>query len=88
MQQDDPQAKNNHQQWYFASKIVLIYCENSKQGKVSTYNFGTKLFSIFSWRFLRSNTLEQFKFKLEKIIGIQKPTVKFMIFFLITEGFI
>jgi len=28
MQQDDPQAKNNHQQWYFVSKIVLIYCEN------------------------------------------------------------
>ena len=28
MQQDDPQAKNNHQQWYFVSKIVLTYCEN------------------------------------------------------------
>ena len=28
MQQDDPQAKNNQQQWYFASKIVLTYCEN------------------------------------------------------------
>ena len=26
----------------------------------------------YFWRFLRSNTLEQFKFKLEKIIGIYK----------------
>ena len=31
-------------------------------------------FLTCSWRFLRSNTLEQFK--LEKIIGIQKPTGK------------
>ena len=50
MQQDDPQAKNNQQQWYFASKIVLTYCENFLrsleqfiQGKVGTI-FGTKLF--------------------------------------------
>ena len=28
MQQGDPQAKNNQQQWYFVSKIVLTYCEN------------------------------------------------------------
>ena len=28
MQQDDPQAKNNQQQWYFVSKIGLTYCEN------------------------------------------------------------
>ena len=46
------------------------------------------VFLTCSWRIIRSNTLEQFKFKLEKIIGIQKPTEKFMIFFLITEGFI
>ena len=30
----------------------------------------------YSWRFLRSNTIEQLKFKLEKIIWIQKPTGK------------
>ena len=30
----------------------------------------------YSWRFLRSNTLEQLKFKLDKIIWIQKPTGK------------
>ena len=28
------------------------------------------------WMFLRSNTLEQYRFKLKKIIGIQKPTGK------------
>ena len=28
MQQGDPQAKNNQQQWYFVSEIVLTYCEN------------------------------------------------------------
>ena len=31
---------------------------------------GTECFSTFSWRFLRSNKLEQLEFKLEKIIGI------------------
>ena len=34
-------------------------------------------FLTCSWRFLRSNTLEQLEFKLEKVIGIQKPTGKF-----------
>ena len=30
MQQDDLQAKNNQQQWYFVSKIVLPFCEKKK----------------------------------------------------------
>ena len=34
------------------------------------------LFLTYSWRFLRSNTLEQVEFKVEKIIDIQKPTEK------------
>ena len=50
MQQDDPQAKNNQQQWYFASKIVLTYCENFlrsleqfiRTGK-GRYNFWNKI---------------------------------------------
>ena len=33
-------------------------------------------FSTCSWKYLRSNILEQLKFKLEKIIGIQKPIGK------------
>ena len=33
-------------------------------------------FSTCSWRFLRSNSLEQFKFKSKKIIGVQKSTGK------------
>ena len=33
-------------------------------------------FLTYSWRFLRSNELEQLQFKLEKIIGIQKHAGK------------
>ena len=52
--------------WYFVSKNVLKYCERSKQFLKQTC----------SWSLLRSNILEQFKFELEKIIGIQKSTGK------------
>ena len=37
----------------------------------------TECFLTCSWRFLISNKLEQFKFKLEKIIGIKKHAGKF-----------
>ena len=41
MQQGDPQAKNNQQQWYFVSKIVLTYCENFfKISRASSLDFG------------------------------------------------
>ena len=43
--------------WYFVTKIGLTYCEKNA-------------FLTCSWRFLRYNKLEQFEFKLEKIIGI------------------
>ena len=35
------------------------------------------VFLTCSWRFLRSNKLEQLEFKLEEIIGIQKHQEKF-----------
>ena len=59
--------------WYFVSKTVLTYCE--KRSLV--------LQDLRQQRFLRSNTLEQFKFNLEKIIGIYKPKEKLekMIFY-------
>ena len=36
----------------------------------------TNAFLTYSWRFLRSNKLEQLGFKLEKIIWILKPAGK------------
>ena len=62
-------------QWYFVSKIVLTYCEKKLFQFIRTmYVFDQFLkqnaFLTCSWRFLRSNTLEQLEFKLEKIIGI------------------
>ena len=44
---------------------------------VGQNNFGNKIPFITCFRLhLRSNTLEQFQIKLEKIIGIQKPAGK------------
>ena len=39
-------------------------------------NFWNRMFLTCSWRFLRSNTLEQLEFKLEKIIGVSKSKLK------------
>ena len=45
-------------------------------GERSDQFFKQNFFFTCSWRFLRSNLLEQLKFKLEKIIGIQKSAGK------------
>ena len=43
-----------------------IYSNSERSDLYSEKN----AFLIYSWRFLRSDTLEQLEFKLEKIIGI------------------
>ena len=58
----------------FEITITTIYSNIERSEQLLKQN----VFLTCSWRFLRSlcNTLEQFKFKLEKIIGIKKPAGK------------
>ena len=69
-------------EWYFNTKIVLTRCEKKYSSDFditkSIYSNSERseqflvktCFLSCSWRFLRSNRLEQSEFKLEKFIGI------------------
>ena len=59
-------------QWYFFPKIVLTYCEiprtiysNSERSEQFVKQ------NVCSWRFFRSNILEQLDFIFEKILGFR-----------------
>ena len=55
-------VENLQKFWDYSNNLL-------KQWKVRII-FGNKIFFNFSWRFLRSNKLEQLEFELEKNIGI------------------
>ena len=72
--------------WYFVTKIVLTYCEKNcssdREKKIKLFEITRTIYSnserywkqnaflTCSWRFLKSNKLEQLGLKLEKIIRI------------------
>ena len=74
------------EQWYFVTKIDLIYCEkkNVQLIKKNFWNWRLEAKNLQNvwdhnnnlfkqWRFLTSNRLEQFELVLEKNIGILLP---------------